>query len=50
MLLQVPESVHRRHGGKKVVLFQDDDYREIGEAMVKLYERGSKRMMNPKLI
>src|SRR5262249_14261732 len=36
--------------GKKVVLFHDDDYRNVGEAMVKLYERGSNRMMNPKLI
>jgi len=32
------------------VLFHDDDYREVGEAMIKSYQRGSDRMMNPKLI
>ena len=32
------------------VLFHDDDYREIGEAMIKSYQRGSDRMMNPKII
>jgi len=42
------------HGGPngqtREVLFHDDDYREIGEAMIKIYRRGSNRMMNPKLI
>jgi hypothetical protein len=44
------EPISDEQNGKKVVLFTDDDYREIGEAMVKLYEKGSNRMMNPKLI
>src|SRR5206468_2303175 len=44
------EPVTEEQGGRKVVLFTDDDYRQIGEAMIKLYERGSNRMMNPKLI
>ncbi len=44
------EPIMEEQNGQKVVLFHDDDYREIGEAMVKLYERGSNRMMNPKLI
>src|SRR5438094_2206015 len=44
------EPITEEQNGKKVVLFHDDDYREIGEAMIKLYERGSNRMMNPKLI
>jgi hypothetical protein len=44
------EPITEEQNGKKVVLFHDDDYRDIGEAMVKLYERGSNRMMNPKLI
>jgi hypothetical protein len=44
------EPITEEQNGKKVVLFSDDDYREIGEAMIKLYEKGSNRMMNPKLI
>jgi len=44
------EAVMEEQSGKQVVLFHDDDYRAIGEAMIKLYERGSNRMMNPKLI
>src|SRR5882724_7528827 len=44
------EPITEEQNGKKVVLFHDDDYREIGDAMIKLYERGSNRMMNPKLI
>lgn len=32
------------------ILFLDDDFREVGEAMLKTYQRGSNRMMNPKLI
>jgi hypothetical protein len=44
------EPVAEEQNGKKVVLFHDDDYRDIGEAMIKLYEKGSNRMMNPKLI
>ena len=44
------EPITEEQNGKKVVLFHDDDYREIGEAMIKLYDRGSNRMMNPKLI
>src|SRR6266550_274633 len=44
------EPIAEEQNGKKVVLFRDDDYRGIGEAMIKLYERGSNRMMNPKLI
>src|SRR5215472_6778617 len=44
------EPIAEEQNGKKVVLFQDDDYRDVGEAMLKLYERGSNRMMNPKLI
>src|SRR5215471_2591600 len=44
------EPITEEQNGKKVVLFHDDDYRDIGEAMIKLYERGSNRMMNPKLI
>ncbi|MEW6307169.1 MAG: VWA domain-containing protein [Verrucomicrobiota bacterium] len=44
------EPVTEEQNGKKVVLFHDDDYREVGEAMIKLYQRGSNRMMNPKLI
>ena len=44
------EPITEEQNGKKVVLFHDDDYREVGEAMIKLYERGSNRMMNPKLI
>lgn len=37
-------------GGVKELLFHDDDFREVGEAMIKHYERGSGRMMTPKLI
>lgn len=44
------EPITEQQNGKKVVLFNDDDYREIGEAMIKLYAKGSNRMMNPKLI
>jgi hypothetical protein len=44
------EPITEEQNGKKVVLFNDDDFRDIGEAMIKLYERGSNRMMNPKLI
>jgi len=44
------EPITEQQNGKKVVLFNDDDYRNIGEAMIKLYEKGSNRMMNPKLI
>lgn len=44
------EPIMEEQNGKKVVLFNDDDYRGIGEAMIKLYEKGSSRMMNPKLI
>lgn len=44
------EPVVEETDGRKEVLFHDDDYREIGEAMIKFYERGSNRMMNPKLI
>jgi len=36
--------------GVREVLFHDEDYRDIGEAMLKFYVRGSNRMMNPKLI
>jgi len=52
MLVQsrVGEPITEEQNGKKVVLFHDDDYRDVGEAMIKLYERGSNRMMNPKLI
>jgi hypothetical protein len=44
------EPITEAQNGKKVVLFHDDDYRVVGEAMIKRYERGSNRMMNPKLI
>jgi hypothetical protein len=44
------EPITDEQNGRKVVLFSDDDYRGIGEAMIKLYEKGSNRMMNPKLI
>jgi hypothetical protein len=44
------EAITEEQNGRRVVLFNDDDYREIGEAMIKLYEKGSNRMMNPKLI
>jgi hypothetical protein len=44
------EPITEEQDGRKVVLFHDDDYRQIGEAMIKLYQRGSNRMMNPKLI
>jgi hypothetical protein len=44
------EPITEKQSGRNVVLFHDDDYREIGEAMIKLYEKGSNRMMNPKLI
>ncbi len=44
------EPITEEKDGRKVVLFHDDNYREVGEAMIKLYERGSNRMMNPKLI
>jgi hypothetical protein len=44
------EPITEEQNSRKVVLFHDDDYRAIGEAMIKLYERGSNRMMNPKLI
>jgi len=44
------EPILEEQDGKKIVLFHDDDYRAVGEAMIKLYERGSNRMMNPKLI
>jgi hypothetical protein len=44
------EPIMEEQHGKKVVLFHDEDYRSVGEAMIKLYERGSNRMMNPKLI
>jgi len=29
------------------ILFHDDDYRAVGEAMLKFYERGSDKMMKP---
>jgi hypothetical protein len=41
------EPITEERNGKKVVLFHDDDYREIGEGDIKMYERGSNRMMNP---
>jgi hypothetical protein len=44
------EPITEEQNGKKVVLFHDEDYRDVGEAMIKLYERGSNRMMSPKLI
>jgi len=44
------EPIMEEQNGKKVVLFHDEDYRSVGEAMIKLYERRSNRMMNPKLI
>src|SRR5262245_45786827 len=44
------EPITEEQNGQRVVLFHDDDYRAIGEAMLKLYERGSNRMMNPKLL
>src|SRR6266436_2221826 len=44
------EPITEEQNGKKVVLFHDDDYRQVGEGMIKLYERGSNRMMNPRLI
>ena len=44
------EPIIEEQNSKKVVLFHDEDYRSVGEAMIKLYERGSNRMMNPKLI
>ena len=37
-------------GAVREVLFYDEDFREVGEAMIKFYARGSARMMNPKLI
>lgn len=39
------EAVHEDTGE---VAFHDDDYRAVGEAIVLFYERGSKRMLNPK--
>ncbi len=36
--------------GKRIVLFHDDDFREVGEAMIKSYQRGSSKMLNPKLL
>jgi hypothetical protein len=44
------EPIVEEQNGQRVVLFNDEDYREVGDAMIKLYERGSNRMMNPKLI
>ncbi|MBI2927971.1 MAG: VWA domain-containing protein [Verrucomicrobia bacterium] len=44
------EPITEVQDGRKVVLFYDDDHRAVGEAMIKLYERGSNRMLNPKLI
>jgi hypothetical protein len=44
------QPVTEQQNGRQAVLFHDDDYRAIGEAMIKLYERGSNRMLNPKLI
>lgn len=44
------EPIYDEVDGAREVLFLDDDYREVGEAMIKSYERGSNRMMNPKLI
>ena len=35
---------------KPEVAFYDDDYREIGEAMIKIYRKGWDRMMNPESI
>ncbi len=37
-----------REDGK--VLFHDDDFRDVGEAMMLLYEKGSGRDLNPKLL
>jgi hypothetical protein len=34
------EPVAEEQNGRKVVLFTDDDYRDVGQAMIKLYERG----------
>ena len=42
--------VYDESDGHREVLFLDDDYREVGEAMVKFYQRSSNKMMNPKLI
>ena len=52
MLVQnrVGEAVVDESKGLREVLFFDDDYRDIGEAMIKYYVRGSNRMMTPKLI
>lgn len=44
------EPVIDESGGIREVLFYDEDFREVGEAMIKFYARGSARMMNPKLI
>ena len=44
------EPVYDDGEGSREVLFHDDDYREVGEAMLKSYQRGSDRMMSPKLI
>ena len=44
------EPITEEQTGRSSRLFHDDDYRDVGEAMIKLYERGSNRMMSPKLI
>jgi len=42
--------IYDESNGAREVLFHDDDYREVGEAMLKFYQRSSNKMMNPKLI
>lgn len=44
------QAVYDESDGDKEILFHDDDFREVGEAMIKSYQRGSGRMMSPKLI
>ncbi len=44
------EPVFDENNGKRELLFHDDDFREVGEAMLKTYERGSAKMLSPKMI
>lgn len=48
MLVQSRKGDPEREDGK--VVFYDEDYRDVGEAMVLLKEKGSKGDLNPKLL
>jgi hypothetical protein len=48
LMLVQPRSGQPVKGEAGAVEFRDDDYREVGEAMLLFYERKSRRMMTPR--